>query len=404
MSSRPTTSASPAAPTTLSYNCTSISFSPYGDYWRQLKKILVRELLTSKRVKSFSSLRHQEVSNLLKDINNEILGPVNASSKFRELFNTLVARAAFGDKCRQQKRFIETAKEGLRLVTGFNVADLFPSLAYVDVLSGMRSRLERAHHEFDRILDEIIEDHRKKVKNEEEEEEDLVDVLLKVKERSDLEIPITFDNLKAVILDVFVGGTESSAVLTEWTMSELMKHPEMMAKAQDEVRRALKGKPQNLEYLSSQLGELKYLNSVIKETLRLHPPAPLIPRLCRATCTVQGYSIQAGTRVTINVWALGRDPNRWADPEIFKPERFEESSIDFKGVDYELLPFGAGRRICPGITYAMANIELVLAALLLWFDWKLPDVMKPEDLDMTETFSANSGRKKELYLVATPFD
>jgi len=296
------------------------------------------------------------------------------------------------------------------------VADLFPSLGFVDVLSGMRFRLQRVHREFDKILEEIIKEHQEKMKKKKKgmtmmgkevvEEEDLVDALLKVQQQSDLEIPLTIDNLKAVILDIFVGGTESSAVLVEWAMAELMKHPELMARAQDEVRRVLKGKSTKPEDITEHdLGELTYLNLVIKETLRLHPPFPLIPRLCRETCTVQGYTVPSGTRVTINAWALGRDPQHWGDDaESFKPERFEKlSAVDFKGTDYEFLPFGAGRRVCPGIAYAMANVQLALTELLLRFDWKLPDGMEPEQLDMTETFSANSGRKVELHLMATPY-
>lgn len=403
-----------AAPRALSYGCTNIAFAPYGNYWRQLKKVCVAELLNNKRVKSFASIRGEEIGNLLKDIYLSGGGePINLSMKLRGLFNTLVARAAFGRRCKQQRRFIEVTKEGLRHVTGFSVADLFPSLGFVDVLSGMRFRLQRVHREFDKILGEIINEHQDKIKKKkkgleevEEEEEDLVDALLKVQQQSDLEIPLTIDNLKAVILDIFVGGTESSAVLVEWAMAELTKHPELMARAQDEVRRVLKGKSTKPEEITEHdHGELTYLNLVIKETLRLHPPAPLIPRLCRETCTVQGYTVPSGTRVTINAWALGRDPQHWGDDaESFKPERFEKlSSVDFKGTDYEFLPFGAGRRICPGIGYAMANVQLALAELLLRFDWKLPDGMEPEQLDMTETFSANSGRKEELHLMATPY-
>ena len=189
-------------------------------------------------------------------------------------------------------------------------------------------------------------------------------------------------------------------MLVEWAMAELMRHPETMAKAQEEVRRVLlKGYTQPEEN-----NELRFLNLVIKETFRLHPPTPLIPRLCRESCTVQGYTIQSGTRVTINTWALGRDPLYWGDDaESFKPERFDRSSVDLKGTNFEFLPFGAGRRICPGITYASANIKLALARLLLCFDWQLPHGMKPEDLDMTETFAANTCRKQDLYLVATPY-
>lgn len=189
----------------------------------------------------------------------------------------------------------------------------------------------------------------------------------------------------------------------EWAMVELMRHPQVMKKAQDEVRRALRGSTKQEKALE-RLEGLSFLNQVIRETFRLHPAVALIPRFCRETCTVQGYTITSGTRVNINAWALGRDPHYWGDDaESFRPERFDESSVDFKGTDFEFLPFGAGRRICPGINYAWVNMQLVLAWVLFYFDWELPNGMKPEDLDMAETFSLSVGRKEELNLVAIPY-
>lgn len=145
---------------------------------------------------------------------------------------------------------------------------------------------------------------------------------------------------------------------------------------------------------------LVYLKSVIKETLRLHPSLPLlIPRECRERCRINGYDIPAKTRVAVNVWAIGRDSRYWVEAESFKPERFLNSPIDFKGTDYEYLPFGAGRRMCPGIAFGIPNVELPLAQLLYHFDWKLPNGMKNEELDMTESFGITSGRKSDLCLI-----
>ena len=144
---------------------------------------------------------------------------------------------------------------------------------------------------------------------------------------------------------------------------------------------------------------MKYLKLIIKETLRLHPAAPLLlPREARESCKILGYDVPKGTTVLVNAWAIGRDPKYWNDAEDFKPERFECSTIDFKGMDFEYIPFGAGRRICPGMVFAQSNIELALAALLYHFDWKLEEELKPSELDMTEDIGLTVGKKNDLLL------
>jgi cytochrome P450 len=184
-------------------------------------------------------------------------------------------------------------------------------------------------------------------------------------------------------------------------MSEMIKNPRIMKRAQDEVREVFNRKGQVNE---TGIKEMKYLNSVIKETLRLHPSAPLlIPRECGETCEIGGYEIPVKTKVVVNGWAIGRDPKYWTEPESFYPERFLDSSIDFRGTNFEYIPFGAGRRICPGITYGLANVELPLAMLLYHFDWKLPNGMKHEDLDMTEAFGITVRKKEDLRLIPIPY-
>ena len=180
-------------------------------------------------------------------------------------------------------------------------------------------------------------------------------------------------------------------------MSEMMKNPTVMKKAQEEVRNCAKGKQSINE---DDIKDLPYLNAVIKETFRLHPPAPLLlPRESKADCVVAGYVIPKKTKVIVNAWAIGRDPGTWKDPERFVPGRFDESEIDFKGMHFELIPFGAGRRMCPGIGFGIANTELPLANLLFYFDWKLPGDMKMGSLDMEESFGVTVKRKHDLQVV-----
>jgi cytochrome P450 len=179
-------------------------------------------------------------------------------------------------------------------------------------------------------------------------------------------------------------------------MSKLVRNPKVMERAQAEVREKLQGKPTVTE---DDLVELRYIKLIIKETLRMHPVVPLLlPRECGESCKVMGYDVPKGTTVFVNVWAISRDPKYWDDASTFKPERFEAGTIDFKGTDFEYTPFGAGRRMCPGLAFAQASMELVLAALLYHFDWKRPDGMLPSELDMTEEMSITARRKHDLYL------
>jgi len=199
--------------------------------------------------------------------------------------------------------------------------------------------------------------------------------------------------------DMFGAGTETSSEAVIWAMSAMVKNPKVMEEAQAEVRRVFDKKGYVDE---TGLHMLIYLKSVIKETLRLYPVAPLlVPRESRERCQINGYEIPAKTRVAVNAWAIGRDPRYWVEAESFKPERFVNSSIDFKGTDFEFIPFGGGRRMCPGIAFALPNIELPLASLLYHFEWKLPNKMKNEELDMTESFGITAGRKHNLCLIPT---
>ena len=201
--------------------------------------------------------------------------------------------------------------------------------------------------------------------------------------------------------DVFLAGTETSSTIVEWTMSEMLKNPRVMKKAQTEVRKIFKKKGYIDE---ADLDKLSYMKLVIKESMRLHPAAPLLlPRESGDKCEINGYEIPVKSKVIVNAWAIGRDPETWIDAESFDPERFEDSSIDYKGTNFQYIPFGAGRRICPGISFGLANVELPLANLLYHFDWELPDGRKFEDLDMTEVFGAAVKRKSDLYVIPIPY-
>ena len=199
------------------------------------------------------------------------------------------------------------------------------------------------------------------------------------------------------IQDIFGAGGETAATAINWAMAEMIRDPRVLKKAQAEVRAVYNMKGMVDEIF---IDELQYLKLVVKETLRLHPPVPLlVPRVCGESCGIGGYHIPVKSMVIVNAWAIGRDPNYWTQPERFYPERFIDSSIEYKGTNFEYIPFGAGRRLCPGITFGLKNVELALAFLLFHFDWKLPNGMKNEDLDMTQQFGVTVRRKADLFLI-----
>ncbi|KAG9451845.1 hypothetical protein H6P81_004749 [Aristolochia fimbriata] len=390
---------------TISYNYLDVAFAPYGDYWRQMRKVCSMELFGSKRVLSFRSIRDEEVGKTIEFVSNSSGVPINLSEALLFLTNRVTCRVALGKSYGlggggERSRFHRLLAETEELSTAFFVADYFPYLGWVDFITGKHGRLRKAFLDLDAFFEKVIDEHSGPIRSQIPEQEDFVDVLIKVKN----ELGLTRDHIKAVLMNIFFGGTESSATVMEWTMTELVKNEKILARAQEEVRRVVSGKPKVEE---SDLHHLHYLKSVIKETMRLHPPAPLlVPRATTRDCTVQGYDVAAKTRVFVNVFAIGRDPNTWDNPGDFSPERFASDAASDYGVDvrgnFQLIPFGAGRRGCPGINLGMVIVELALANLLYAFNWELPPgYSRKLDEEDEEAHGIAMHRKFPLILVPT---
>ncbi|XP_047941656.1 premnaspirodiene oxygenase-like [Salvia hispanica] len=388
----------------MMYGSSDIAFGPYGGYWRQMRKLCINELLSPKMVHLFQSIRSDETSRLVDSLRESSGRVVDLTEKIFFHASSVTCRAAYGSVVEDGEALVKLTAD-TAMASGFEIADLFPSLGMVGALSWTKRRLKTMRRKLDVILDDVIERHkRNRAKNgsgnSEFGSEDMVDVFLRVKEEGQLEFPIDNDNIKAVLYDVFVAGTDTSAGTIDWTMTELLRHPQVMAKAQAEVRQALKG---NSTQQSDIVHNLKYLKLVIKETMRLHPAFPMVSRASKEEQMINGYTIPAGEWVVVNIWGMHRDPRYWKDPEMFKPERFEDQSLDFVDGECHFLPFGAGKRMCPGITFGLANVEFTLAQLLYNFDWGLPEGVRSVDLDMTEHVGLTCTRKHDLSVVVTPY-
>ncbi|KAJ6421793.1 hypothetical protein OIU84_029063 [Salix udensis] len=320
-----------------------------------------------------------------------------------DLSNGVIARTSIGKKSKNQEGFLPIIQDVAEALAGLNIVDLFPSAKFLYKISKLRSRLERSHQEADEMLENIINERRAskggRKTDQDNEVEVLLDVLLNLQNQGSLEFPLTTDSIKAIIVEMFGAGSETTSTLLEWSMSEMLKNPRVMKKAQEEVRQVFSDS-ENVD--EAGLQNLKFLKLIIKETLRLHPPISLIPRECSKTCEIDGHVIQAKSKVIINAWAIGRDSNSWTEAEKFYPERFQDSSVDYKGTNFEFIPFGAGKRMCPGMLFGIGNAELLLARLLYHFDWKLPNGEAFEDLDMDEAFGGTVTKKHHLNLIPIP--
>ncbi|MBA0733833.1 hypothetical protein Gogos_017806 [Gossypium gossypioides] len=220
-------------------NSSDIALAPYGGYWRQLRKVCTLELLSTKRVQSFRSSRDEHVSSLIRSIYSNTGLEINLGEMLCNLSYNITLRTAFAGRCKQHEAFISFLKKFVESLAGFSIADLFPSIKLLHVISGMRAKLERFHHDLDSMLESIIEEHRASnanLENSDDETDDLLDVLLNLQDHGGLEFPLTTDNIKAVILDMLMAGTETSSTTVEWALSEMMKNPKILEKAQAEVR------------------------------------------------------------------------------------------------------------------------------------------------------------------------
>ncbi|KAI3462018.1 hypothetical protein Pfo_018681 [Paulownia fortunei] len=385
----------------ISYEQRNLVFGPYGPYWRNMRKLCTFELLSNHRINQFQPMRKAELGLLVSSLKQaaEMMETVDVSARVSALIGDMNCLMVFGrkfaDRDLDEKGFKAVITETLQVGARFNLADYFPYIGVLD-LQGMNSRMKELSKIFDGFLEKIIDDHVRN-KQEKKQTEDFVDTMISIMESGEAGFEFDRRHVKAVLLDLLVAGTDTSATTVEWALSELIRHPPLMKKLQKELESVV-GMDHIVE--ESHLDKLEYLNFVVKETLRLHPAAPLlIPHESMEDCVVDGFHIPKKSRILVNVWAIGRDPLVWPDPETFSPERFIGSDIDLKGHDFQLIPFGSGRRSCPGLQLGLKVVRLVLAQLVHCFDWELPNGILTSDLDMSDHFGIVTARAKHLMAI-----
>ncbi|KAI7756481.1 hypothetical protein M8C21_031043 [Ambrosia artemisiifolia] len=389
-------------PDQLNYGSKDIGFAPYGEYWRQIKSIAIVHLLSKTRVQSFREVRERETTRLLELIGQSGGSVINLSNMLVKVTNNVICEVALGRTYNDGFKFKDMLTRFQTLLGVVSVGTYIPWLSWVDWLRGLDKQTKKLAKEFSDFYDAIIEDHvvkKEMMGSEDDQEHDLVDVLLDVQRDSASNFTFGRDTVKAIISDMFSGGTDTTFASIEWALSELIRHPQAMKRLQQEVMEVAKGRSMITE---DDIDSMPFLKAVLKETLRLHTILPLLlPHESMDDVKVLGYDLKKGTQVMINSWAIARDPSIWEDADMFMPERFLNSCVDFKGFHYELLPFGSGRRGCPGMHFAVSITELVLANLVYKFDFALPNGVRAEELDMTELAGLLVRKKDPLLLVPT---
>ncbi|KAE8647886.1 flavonoid 3'-monooxygenase CYP75B137 [Cucumis sativus] len=389
------------------YGGVDIVFSQNESIWKKLRKIFARKMLSKSNLDASYPLRRREVRKIIKGVLESAGTPIDISKlSLMAAVKSVMAmtwggsRGLIGvDGADLEAKFMEVVNELMVLLGTPNLSDLFPVLGGLD-LQGIGRKMKKVMNVFDGIFNSAIEEQRKRG-GDGMENRGFLQLLLEVMEGEDSSESITDKELKALLVDIIIGGTDTTSTTIEWTIAELIQQPNIMKKVKEELTKVV-GLNQMVEEFH--LSKLHYLDAAIKETLRLHPPVPLlVPRTTNQRTTLEGYTIPKSSTIYFNIWAIQRDPKIWDNPLDFMPERFlnesNENMYDFTGNKIEFCPFGAGKKLCVGIPLAERLLVLILASLLHGFEWKLPE---GSTLDLEEKFGIVSKKLNPLVVIPTP--
>ncbi|XP_062183994.1 cytochrome P450 93G1-like [Phragmites australis] len=410
----------------FAYDSAGFAFAPYNTHWRFMKRLCMSELLGPRTVELLRPVRRAGTVSMLRAVleSSERGEAVDLTRELIRLSNTsiirMVASTAPGSVTEEAQELVKAVAE---LVGAFNVDDYIAVCRGWDI-QGLGKRAADVHRRFDALLEEMIrhkEEAReafrlrrdgeepgigsKQDKKKEAVHKDLLDILLDKAEDEAAEVKLTRDNVKAFIIDVVTAGSDTSAAMVEWMLAELMNHPEALRMVREEIDSVVGGGRIAGE---ADLPRLPYLQAAYKETLRLHPAAPIAHRQSTGEMVIRGFTVPPQTAVFINLWAIGRDPAFWEEPLAFRPERFmpggAAGGLEPRGQHFQFMPFGSGRRGCPGMGLALQSVPAVLAALVQCFDWAAADAgdsNKAVMIDMKESDGLVCARKQPLLLRPT---
>ncbi|KAJ4713225.1 Cytochrome P450 [Melia azedarach] len=387
----------------------AMGFAPFGEYWRNLRRISATHLFSPKRIGTFGKFRENIGLKMVNEIRN--LMEKNGSVEVRKVlhFGSLnnVMMSVFGksyefgenhhgDVDKDDGHELESlVREGYELLGIFNWSDHFPVLSWLD-LQGVRKRCRKLVIKVTAFVTEIIKEHKlRKLKNirVSDDESDFVDVLLELEEEN----KFTDSDMIAVLWEMIFRGTDTVAILLEWILARMVMHPDIQAKAQTEID-TIVGSTRLVS--DSDLPNLPFLRAIIKETLRMHPPGPLLSwaRLAIHDTQIGQHLVPAGTTAMVNMWAIAHDEGVWPEANEFMPERFLNEDVAILGSNLRLAPFGSGRRVCPGKAMGLATVELWLAQLLQSFKW----VPSDGGIDLSECLKLSLEMKNSLVCKAIP--
>ncbi|XP_021287063.1 flavonoid 3'-monooxygenase [Herrania umbratica] len=395
----------------VAYDYQDLVFAPYGPRWRMLRKISSVHLFSGKALDDFRHVRQDEVRVLVRALagakTKVNLGQLLNVCTVNALGRVMLGKRVFGDGSGkadpEADEFKSMVVELMVLAGVVNIGDFIPALEWLD-LQGVQAKMKKLHKRFDRFLSAILEEHKIKARDGSGQHKDLLSTLISLEDADGEGGKLTDIEIKALLLNMFTAGTDTSSSTVEWAIAELIRHPKILAQVRKELDSVV-GRDRLVSDLD--LPHLTYFQAVIKETFRLHPSTPLsLPRMASESCEINGYHIPKGATLLVNVWAIARDPDEWKDPLEFRPERFlpggERPNADVRGNDFEVIPFGAGRRICAGMSLGLRMVQLLAATLVHAFDWELADGLMPEKLNMEEAFGLTLQRAAPLMVHPRP--
>ncbi|KAL7591256.1 hypothetical protein Lser_V15G31714 [Lactuca serriola] len=382
----------------VDHNKSSIVWLPAGDQWRRLRRITKEYFFSVQSLDASKLLREKKIGELLDHIdrcctNGTVVnvGAVAFTTTLNVFSNYMFSLDLAQYDSVSSQEFKDAVWALMEVCGKPNLVDFFPILRPFDP-QGLGRRVYHYGKKLLTIFDTII-DERLQRRSNSSTNNDVLDMLLNLNMKD--EFVFSRNEIKHLLLDLFIAGTDTISSTLEWAMAELIRNPQKMELARSKIFKLMQNENRRIQ--EQDISQLPYLQAIIKETLRLHPAgAFLIPHEAIDNVEVQGFIVPKNAQILCNLWAMGRDPQVWSDPEAFMPERFMEVEIDYRGQDFEFIPFGAGRRICPGLNIAHRMLHIVLGSLIQKFNWKLEEKIRPQDLDMGEKFGITLPRNVPL--------